>query len=633
VQYSVEQNMPHSTKQATEPQTREQLLERIAELERANAVFQAGRRAALNLMEDAVLARQKVEELNERLRLEIAERERVEMELRRSEQIHSYLVTLGDALRPLNEPFEIQEAALRVLCTYLGADRAFYAEVYEERDEYVITRTFSNGIPIPTGTFALSTMPMTAELAHSGQVVAVDDAPAEQRLSETDRAAYASRKIAAAIGVPLLNNGRWVAGVGVLNAAPRRWTDDEIGLVRETAERVWSAVERARAEEALRESEENYRTLFDSIDEGFCTIEVLFDDDGKALDYRFLQVNASFVRQTGIKDAPGKRMREIAPEHEEHWFETYGRVARSGEPVRFESEAAELGRWYDTYAFRVEDPKLNRVGILFSDVTERKRAEAELQQARDELEMRVQQRTGELASTNQVLSVEIEERKALERMRVELIQRVVTTQEEERRRISRDLHDQLGQQMTALRLKLSALRGVAERGGDIVAHVTRLQEIADSLDSEISFLSSELRPTSLDDLGLEEALKAYTAEWSAHFDMPLDFHSNLTAARADSVVETHLYRIAQEALNNVVKHSKATHVAVLLEKTADGVVLVVEDNGVGFDPESAVSADQGHGLGLVGMRERANLIGGEIEMESEAGRGTAIYVKVRPRTD
>ena len=103
--------------------------------------------------------------------------------------------------------------------------------------------------------------------------------------------------------------------------------------------------------------------------------------------------------------------------------------------------------------------------------------------------------------------------------------------------------------------------------------------------------------------------------------------------RADSVVETHLYRIAQEALNNVVKHSKATHVAVLLEKTTDGVVLVVEDNGVGFDPESAVSADQGHGLGLVGMRERANLIGGEIEIESEAGRGTAIYVKVRPRTD
>jgi signal transduction histidine kinase len=107
----------------------------------------------------------------------------------------------------------------------------------------------------------------------------------------------------------------------------------------------------------------------------------------------------------------------------------------------------------------------------------------------------------------------------------------------------------------------------------------------------------------------------------------------LTAARADSIVETHLYRIAQEALNNVVKHSKATHVAVLLEKTADGVVLVVEDNGVGFDPEFAVSAERGHGLGLVGMRERANLIGGEIELESEAGRGTAIYVKVRPRTD
>src|SRR6266403_143335 len=127
--------------------------------------------------------------------------------------------------------------------------------------------------------------------------------------------------------------------------------------------------------EALRESEKKYRTLFDSIDEGFCTIEVLFDGNDNPIDYRFLEVNPSFEKQTGIQNAQGRRMREIAPQHEEHWFEIYGRIVLTGEPMRFENEAKQLGRWYDVYAFRVEDPKHRRVGILFNDITERKRAE------------------------------------------------------------------------------------------------------------------------------------------------------------------------------------------------------------------------------------------------------------------
>src|SRR6266436_630908 len=130
--------------------------------------------------------------------------------------------------------------------------------------------------------------------------------------------------------------------------------------------------------EALRESEKKYRTLFDSIDEGFCTIEVLFDENDRPIDYRFLEVNPSFEKQTGIQNARGRRMREIAPQHEEHWFEIYGRIALTGEPVRFESQAAQLHRWYDAYAFRVGEPGGRKVAILFNDITERKRAEAKL---------------------------------------------------------------------------------------------------------------------------------------------------------------------------------------------------------------------------------------------------------------
>ncbi|MDE3244228.1 MAG: PAS domain S-box protein, partial [Nitrospirota bacterium] len=144
--------------------------------------------------------------------------------------------------------------------------------------------------------------------------------------------------------------------------------------------------ERKRAEAVLRKSEEKYRTLFDSIDVGVCTIEVLFDGNGKPVDYRFLEVNPSFEKLTGIQSACGRRMREIAPLHEEHWFDIYGKIALTGEPARFENQAAQLNRWYDVYAFRVGEPQERHVAIHFKDITERKRAEERIQRVNAELD-------------------------------------------------------------------------------------------------------------------------------------------------------------------------------------------------------------------------------------------------------
>ena len=152
-------------------------------------------------------------------------------------------------------------------------------------------------------------------------------------------------------------------------------------------------------EEALRSSEARYRQLFSSIDEGFCIIEMIFDEQERPVDYRFLEINPSFESQTGLRDAVGKRMREIAPLHEEHWFEVYGRIAMTGEAARFQNRAEQLHRWYDVYAFRLGEPKNRQVAILFSDITERKATEAEIAQLNADL----QQRAGQLDVANKEL--------------------------------------------------------------------------------------------------------------------------------------------------------------------------------------------------------------------------------------
>ncbi|MFQ4136371.1 PAS domain S-box protein [Nodosilinea sp. PGN35] len=142
--------------------------------------------------------------------------------------------------------------------------------------------------------------------------------------------------------------------------------------------------ERKRSEASLRESEEKYRLLFNSMDEGFCVIEMLFAGD-RPIDYRFLDINPTFAQQTGLVDAKGKRIRELVPNLETHWFEILGRVAVTGEPVRFEDYAAAMERWFDVFGFRFGAPELRQVAVLFRNVTERRRADAALKESERKL--------------------------------------------------------------------------------------------------------------------------------------------------------------------------------------------------------------------------------------------------------
>jgi len=144
-------------------------------------------------------------------------------------------------------------------------------------------------------------------------------------------------------------------------------------------------IESKRVVEQLRTSEERYRTLFESVDEGFCIFEMLFDEANRPVDYRFLEMNPTFQAHTGLKDAVGRTAREMLPGLDDFWFDTYGRVALTGEPVRFENEAPAMNRWFDVYATRIGGADSRKVGLLFNDISARKQSESTLRRLADDL--------------------------------------------------------------------------------------------------------------------------------------------------------------------------------------------------------------------------------------------------------
>lgn len=213
-----------------------------------------------------------------------------------------------------------------------------------------------------------------------------------------------------------------------------------------------------------------------------------------------------------------------------------------------------------------------------------------------------------------------------EDLRGQLLQRLISAQEDERRRIARELHDETSQALTSVVVGLRLLReepsalGVQERSEE-------LRTIVVSALDAVHRLLFELRPSVLDDNGLAAALQRYAREYARVHGLAVDYQvGGLDGARLPSEVEIATYRIVQEALTNVARHADARKVSLLLERRDDRLISVIEDDGRGFDPAAQEVGSDGLSLGLAGMRERAGLLGGTLTIESQPGAGTAVFV-------
>jgi signal transduction histidine kinase len=213
---------------------------------------------------------------------------------------------------------------------------------------------------------------------------------------------------------------------------------------------------------------------------------------------------------------------------------------------------------------------------------------------------------------------------------MEFMQQLINAKEAERHRIARELHDQMGQHLTALILGLKVLRDGTPESSPSRERLRQLQELADLIGKEVHHVALELRPTALDDFGLHTTLVNYVEEWSERSGVGVDFHSTgLDEKRLPSPIETALYRMVQEGLTNVLKHAQARRVSLILRRSPDQVLAILEDDGRGFDGEAVTNSWGPRGrLGLLGMRERVALVGGTLTIESTPGRGTTIFARI-----
>ena len=424
------------------------------------------------------------------------------------------------------------------------------------------------------------------------QPVIVEDL-ATDALGEPLRAAAQAHGLRACWALPVLDvAGLPMAVFAVYARTARRPTEAERQLISRAARLAGIAIERGRAELALRASEQRYRMLITNIPD----VVWLTDRQG----------NTVFV-SPHVERLGGYTAEEIYRAGPAGWF---GRVHPDDLPIvqrHFAALFVAPGRTFDL-EYRIQHKDGRWIWLRDRAVT-----------------------TYEEHGTTYAYGIytDITDRKRAEDIRALLLNQVITVQEEERRRISRELHDETAQSLASLLLGLSALAEARSLKG-ARAQARELHQVVTRALAEVRRLASGLRPSVLDDLGLPTAIQRYASDFGQTRGIAVEVDtSGLGEARMSAPVETALYRIMQEALSNVARHAGARRVRVQLDRFGAMVSMVISDDGAGFDPgRPPAPATAAHGLGIHTMRERALVLNGSLAIDSAAGRGTRVSVEI-----
>jgi len=335
--------------------------------------------------------------------------------------------------------------------------------------------------------------------------------------------------------------------------------------------------------------------LFQSVSDGIFLLQI---EPGNG--YRFLCVNLSFLKMTGLngEQVVGKRIDDVLPQTSQALRkEKYEEAIRGRKTVSWEESVSypagiRVGEVTVTPLIN-KSGQVNQLAGVIRDITGRKQAEAK--------------------------------RKEYSRKLHVLSRQLVQAEETERRNVARELHDEIGQALTVLQLNLQAMLQ-SPGAGALTPRLTESLKVVDRVLEQVQDLSLDLRPSILDDLGLEPALRWYTDRQAALVELKVEFHADRLEHRLDPMVETECFRVAQEALTNVVRHAQAKAVTVELRKKDRQLNLRVRDDGVGFDVAPVRDrAVRGASLGLLSMEERASLAGGGLEFKSVPGWGTEVH--------
>jgi PAS domain S-box-containing protein len=383
---------------------------------------------------------------------------------------------------------------------------------------------------------------------------------------------------------------------------------------------------RAAAEQAARRSEESFQLLVHGVKDYAI---FMLDPHGNILTWN-----------EGAEHLKGYKSDEIIGRNYDIFFTDEDREA--GKPEEGLRKAAKTGQaeeegwllrkdgwgfWANTVITALHDDQGRLYGFakITRDMTERKEREESIRIVNEHLESRIQERTAELVKLNEALHSEVRERKSAEEQLRAFAARLERVREEERTHISREIHDALGQMCTALKMDIAWIaKRLPKDKRPLLDKSAAAMRLTGELIKSLRKLSTELRPNALDTLGLVAALEWQAQEFQSHTGIRCKLHVPEKDPVLDKDRSTAIFRIFQETLTNVARHARAHKVETSLVVGDGQIALITRDNGKGFDP----AAGRQGSLGLLGMKERAYLLGGEFKIVSAPGKGTTVVVHI-----